>query len=82
MTGIVNVNETARAFARGKAEGDAEIARLQALLENAIGHHYAAMCVVRGNLDDSYKPMAEGMKSACNRWRSALPNSSLGSHYE
>jgi len=60
----------------------AEIARLQALLENAIDHHYAAMCVVRGNLDDSYKPMAEGMKSACNRWRSALPNSSLRGHYE
>ena len=63
-------------------EQAAEIARLQALLENAIDHHYAAMCVVRGNLDDSYKPMAEGMKSACNRWRSALPNSSLRGHYE
>jgi len=63
-------------------EQAAEIARLQALLENAIDHHYAAMCVVRGNLDDSYKPMAEGMKSACNRWRSELPNSSLRGHYE
>ena len=82
MTGVLKVNETARAFARGKAECDVEIARLQALLENAIDHHYAAMCVVRGNLDDSYKPMTEGMKSACNRWRSALPNSSLRGHYE
>ena len=63
-------------------EQAAEIARLQALLENAIDHHYAAMCVVRGNLDDSYKPMAKGMKSACNRWRSALPNSKMRSYYE
>ena len=63
-------------------EQGAEIARLQALLENAIDHHYAALCVVRGNLDDSYKPMAEGMKSACNRWRSALPNSKMRSYYE
>jgi len=75
--GVFNVNETARFFALGKAEADGEIARLQAALENAIDHHHAALCVVRGNLDDSYKPMVEEMKIACDRWRSALPNPKL-----
>jgi hypothetical protein len=32
MTGVIKVNETARAFARGKAEGNAEIARLRGAL--------------------------------------------------
>jgi len=34
MTGVIEVNETARAFARGKAEGDAVIARLREALDS------------------------------------------------
>lgn len=45
---------------------------LAAALENARLHHYAALCVVRGNLDDSYSAMADEMQTACDRWDAAL----------